>query len=386
MGRLQQVSQRVLQMLRGALASRKVRLALAGVCVLAAIGAGVSAFLHQRSLTANYALNQLNEAIKTGNAPALERLVDVAALASGFANNLVAALPPDAENSSPQEARAHYQHLVQAKLLAALGLGEKGEGEKGKGEGAKTPAHGGTPGAPARPLDDPVFDILREPVVLLPANLVEQLRAHPFTMQTEDGDLAIITTTVEQPRLKLHVVLRLGMRRTANGWRVTELAGGEQIAREVMDAVQQLKTKANEAFAQENERINSLMNTYYHIESCKAVVFPPSGSGEVRLRITLTGRNMSERDVVNSAAICTLTDSQNKKLAALRLENTREIKAEAAFEHAWFYTFETMYPEVKALLDADAVHCHAEAAAVSLGKGSLLYPRKLQDFPGVRLE
>ena len=378
-----------------ALRTRKVQLALAGIGVAALVLAGVHVYLQKRAATLEYAVAQLNEAIAKGNIEELARRVDFVALSRDLAAAIAAV-----QSDSASGAQQSYQDIVQKRLLALFAQGGEGSGG-GHAPAAEAPKSGHAPegeaagghappagaGAPPpAPMDAPVFDILKKPIHILPPDLLAQLQAHPFAIQAADADAAILMTTLEHAQIHQEFTLRLGMHRTAEGWRVTGISRPEQFVRTFTDRIKTLEAEAVEAFEQENARIASLMSTYYHIDSCASVLFPPDSSGVVRLRVSLKGSNMGERDLVAAAAVCSLLGPAEDKLASLRLENTRAVKVGETFEHAWFYNFEERYPEVDALVAAKDVRCTAETSAVSMGRGVLLYPRKLKDLPGVRLE
>ncbi|MDR2726852.1 MAG: hypothetical protein LBC10_02515, partial [Deltaproteobacteria bacterium] len=347
--------------------------------------AGVALYLHKRAATVEYAVRQINEAVAAGEVEQLERWVDFAGLSDRLAASMAGVQP-----GAGQDARQRYRSIVQHKLqevFAKGGGGHGGGGGLGGGHGGGSPA-----GAPVHipdqivPMEDEVFDILKKPIRIVPQNLLEQLKERPLTIQVQDEDMAILSTTVEHAALKQDFVLRLVMRRTDQGWRLNSFGNSDQLVGGFLNRISELQTVALEAFEQENDRQRLLMDTYYSVDACQAAVFPPDAAGVARLRITLKGNNLGERDMLTSGMLCEMFDRSGAKLASLRLENNRVVAAGGAFEHAWFYNFEEQYAEVKALIAAGTVRCVATPTAVSLGRGSMLHLRNAKDFPGVRLE
>ncbi len=355
--------------------SRKARLAAVGFVAVALVGLGVFLLLQYRASTLGYTLNRLNQAVATRNVEELARRVDFVSLSHGLA--LVIAEATDRQNA---EAVFSMEHDIQQMLLELF------TGKAEKGEESRLPPGYTPPERQKAPLDDPVFDILKKPTHVVPPNLLEQLVARPFALQAEEGDLAVIETAVEHPQLGIELPVRLSLLRDPQtGWQVHDIANAPELVALFLDRVKQMEQDAQAAFEAENDRLLALMNTYYHVESCRAVLFPPDADDVVRLRLVLTGRNLGERELVASATMGELLDQDGAVIGTLRLENVRSVRAGDTFEHAWFYSFENRYPEVVAMLEAKSVSCRAIPATVSLGKGQLLYPRKLEDLPGVRI-
>lgn len=348
--------------------SRKVRLALAGVGVLVCAAIGAVIFMQQQKRTPEYALERLNEAVATRNLEQLARLVDFVSLSQDLADAVLeTGLQPD------EFTAATLQTAVQRRLLQLFSSPLVATEEE-------------PPARPRGPLDDPVYDILRKPVHVLPPSLMSQLIAKPFTMLAEGDDVVGLETTIEHPQLQLSAPLRLIMRKRAGQWIVTGVSNSRAITGVFSEKVKDLKQAATEAFDAENRRVRSLMHTYYAITECRPILFPPDASGVVRFRLVLSGKNGGDRELVSSASHCIIMNQQGEHIGTLRLENTRAVTPGDTFEHAWFYTFEQRYPEVEAMLSGGELSCRADPVLVSLGRGSVLYPRKLEDFPGLRFE
>jgi hypothetical protein len=359
-------SKRALVRVRKLLRSRKVRLGLAGLCVLVCVGVGALVFMQRQKLTPEYALDRLNQAIATRNLEELAGLVDFVSLSQGFAAAIVETrIQP--ENLTATD----LQLAVQRRLLVLFASAPAPEEEAQAAPRAKGP------------LDDPVFDILKKPTHVLPPTMMAQLIAKPFAITIEDEDVVALETTIEFPQLQLVEPLRLLMRNGPDGWMVTAVSNSRALAGAFAEKIRSRETAAKEAFAAENHRVIALMHTYYNVTECRPILFPPDSNDVVRLRLILSGKNGGDRELISSASRCTIMNQQGEAIGALRLENTRAVPSGDLFEHAWFYTFEQRYPEVERMLAGGELSCAVEPVLVSLGRGSVLYPRKLEDWPGV---
>ena len=357
--------------------NRAVRLGALGLLLILLIGAGVFAFLQYRASTVDYALKQLNLGIAARNVETVTHLVDFVSLSRGLATAIV-----ELSENPTADSLSSTEHRIQEALLRLF----TGKGSAHAPEEPRTPPGYTPPERPKSPLDDPIFDILRKPTHVLPADLMDQLVAKPFTLLASEDHLAVVETRMEHPRLELSLPLRLTLiKENDTGWQVREIAGVRELVNQFWQCIETLKQDAMIAFEAENSRVESLMNTYYNVENCKAILFPPDPTNVVRLRLVLTGTNLGDRELVASASRCEILDQTDTVLGTLRLENIRAVRAGESFEHSWFYNFEQHYPEVKAMLAAESLSCRALPATVSLGKGQLLYPRKIEDLPGVQL-
>ena len=369
--------------------SRALRLLLIVLVIVAIAAIGVSQHLQKRAASLEYAVSQFNEALAVDNLEKLAQMVDVGSLSEKLATAWVAAQP-----DVGQDAQQRYRNTVRRKLQFLFAKKPVGGHEPAKHGNAeeKNPDKAPDNAQADRlkeiaPLDNEIFNILKLPTQILPPNFLNQLKAHPLVIQAQDENAAILSTKVDHAQLKHSFILRLAMQRTDRGWRVNDFSNTDQLVKEFLDQLNAVKNEAMEAFEQENARQQLLMNTYYHIGSCRAVVFPPdAAAGVVRLRITLKGSNLGERDALASGSVCDMFDQSGVKVASLRVENTRVVNAGTTFDHAWFFNFEERYPELDALLAAGRVRCVATPSTVSLVRGIMLRTRDVNDLPGVQLE
>ena len=372
---------RLREKLETALRSRKCRLILCGLGIAAIMLAGVWLYFQKRAASVEYAVAQLNQAIASNNVEQLARMVDFYGLSAKLGAAMAEASPEDgAEVNS--DARQRCQDAVQRKLLNIFS--QEG-GDVAPALPAQSVARPENPDL-AVAMYNEIFDILRKPTSILPPNFLSQLKDRPLAIHARDDNTAILSTTVEHAQLKHVFSINLAMQRNDQGWRVSGLADSARLVNEFWDLVKESKNRALEAIAQENDRQRLLMNTYYNIRTCRSALFPPDAGGVTRLRVTVEGSNLGERDIFASGSKCDLLDRNDVRIASLRLENTRTVKAGERFEHGWFYSFLEDFPEVEALVAAGEVSCVATATTVLLGRGSVLYFRDPEEFPGVRLE
>jgi hypothetical protein len=360
--------------------SRKGRILLGVLVAALGVIAAVAVHVVRQQSTLEYAVRGLNEAIRQGDRAALAERVDFVNLSEKLAQAVLARMP-DAGPDAGEDALPRYQDAVQRRLLEIFSSGTAEAGRNAAGKNA--------PPVAGRPLEDPVFNILREPLAVLPGNLLEQLREHPFAIQRQDRDVAILATAVDHPDLEQSFEIRLTAVRTEGTWRITQVSNARQLTDAFLDKVDELKGKAVHAFEEENARILSLVGAYYHVDSCRPVLFVPSPeqkNGIVQLRVTISGSNMGKQEIIASAVIAEFADRNGRFLTSMRLENQRAVKPGESFVHAWFYDFEEEFAEVETLRQADGVFCTARPINVSMGRATMLYPRDIADFPGVRFK
>jgi hypothetical protein len=361
---------------RALMRSRKGRILLGVLVAALGLVAAVAVHVVRQRSTLEYAVRGVNEAIRQKDRVALAGYVDFVNLSEKLARAVLARTPDAGEDDLPR-----YQDAVQRHLLEIFSPEAAVAGKNAIGANA--------PSAAGRPLEDPVFNILREPLAVLPGDLLEQLQERPFAIQRQDRDVGILASSVDHPDLEQSFEIHLTAVRADGTWRITQVSNARQLADAFLDKVDELKGKAVHAFEEENARILSLVGAYYHVDDCRPVLFVPSPEqkdGIVQLRVTISGSNMGKQEIVASAVIADFADRNGRFLTSMRLENQRAVKPGESFVHAWFYDFEEEFAEVETLRQADGVFCTARPVNVSMGRATMLYPRDIDDFPGVRFK
>lgn len=350
------------------------------VSVLVLMGVAVTLYVRQRREKAGleYAVEQLNAAVASGDLAALSRWVDFDELTGSLAdiwNRVRSETPPTGAG------RRALQHKMQAALHEAFSeppratpeQEEKNEGKAGSGPKVEEEKKG--------------FTTIPSPVPVLPEDFAAQLAAEPFRVRGRDGDHGLAATQIRHPGLGLQLPLQLAALRTSSGWRFTRLANADHVVRIWKKANEDFHIRREALFAARNAEIREIMNRHCCITECRAGVAKVEKDGSVLITVDLEGTNTGNEVLRSAGLYCRLEDQQGNLVDEKQISFSRRLEPATPFRQYWNFDYEPGTPQARLLLQRRGLVCKAEVQAVSLENGKLLYPHpysELEEAPSPR--
>lgn len=352
------------------------------VSALVLIGVAAAVYVHQRREKAGleYAVEQLNAAVASGDLAALSRWVDFDELTGSLAD-----IWSRVRSETPQAGagRRALQHKMQTALYEAFSepphaapepKEEKDEGKTGSGPKAEEEKKG--------------FTTIPSPVSVLPENFAAQLAAEPFRVLGRDGDHGLAVTQIRHPGLGLQLPLQLAALRTSSGWRFTRLANADHVVRIWKKADEDFHIRREALFSARNAEIREIMNRHCCITECRAGVAKVEEDGSVLITVDLEGTNTGDEVLRSAGLYCRLEDHQGNLVDEKQISFARRLEPATPFRQYWNFDYEPGTPQARLLLQQRGLVCKAEVQAVSLENGKLLYPHsysELEEAPSSRV-
>lgn len=344
------------------------------IAVLVLMGVAAAWYLHQRREKAGfeYAVEQLNAAVASGDLAALSRWVDFDELTGSLADIWSRVR---SETLPAGAGRRALQHKMQAALHEAFSELPRAEPEQK--EESKAEKAGSGPKVEEKKKG---FTTIPAPVPVLPENFAAQLVAEPFRVRGRDGDHGLAATQIRHPGLGLQLPLQLAALRTSAGWRFMRLANADQVVRLWKKADEDFHIRREALFSARNAEIREIMNRHCCITECRAGVAKVEKDGSVLITVDLEGTNTGN-EVLRSAGLhCRLEDQQGNLVDEKQISFSRRLEPATPFRQYWNFDYEAGTPQARLLLQRTGLVCKATVQAVSLENGKLLYPRPYSEL------
>lgn len=219
-------------------------------------------------------------------------------------------------------------------------------------------------------LPDP--DKQRQPP-LLPADLLQQLQARPFTLEKVIGSTGSIVTKVEHPQTEMAVTVRLFLEKLPTGWTVRRMDGVGQIVRAFMDKLNAFNSNRESLFNARNAATLEQMNQTAKMGACSARLGIVRPNGDVTLIMRVEGSNASDEAFSAASVQCKLFDKAGNEILRRQFGLTSVVKPGQNFRIESVYDFEASDPFAAILRANNNPTCTPQVMSITLSSGKLLY-------------
>lgn len=381
--------------------SRFKWISLTVVLLIAASIAATIYFRQQRwKNSLEFALTELNMAIAASDINTLTRRVDFSSLAKGMALDIIdnmgptpvseeGPMPPDQNFRNPQRIRWMEEQVQNAltKLFTDKPVAVM-EKKAVVDPNADIPAD----------QRGPLFDRAREALALeaakvetetkeeelpnpdkqrkpplLPADLLQQLQTHLFTLEKTTGSTGSIVSRVEHPQARMAVTVRLYLENLPAGWTVRRMDGVGQIVRAYMDELHAFNSNRESLFHARNAATLEQMNRTAKMGACTARLGVVRPNGDVALIMRVEGSNTSEDTFTAASVQCTLHDKEGREILRRQFGLTSAVKPGQNFRIDSVYDFDASDPFTAILRANNSPTCTPQVMSITLSSGKLLY-------------
>lgn len=318
-------------------ALRLVLFAAAGLVALA--GAGAGGWWWRMTNRPEYAVEQLAQAFRDGDAAAFERRVDVDKVVDQLlavqlrASVVQGAPPPDAHGTAQ-----HRDALRQA--LLALPVGAPGEHRR----------------------ED-----------LLPPDFRVQMGAGVAAIAERAGDHALVVVPVKNEALEATFEMRVTLMDGKGGWRVSGLLDPEGQLAAHNAALERALAREHAAAVAEQNRIAERLAGLVRLEHTLVGIDTLSGARKFKaLVVRVAGANQSDTVVGRVVVDCAVQDETGRVLRTLKLVRTGQLRPGEAFSESWLIDLDETEPKDVPLLNAKRLDGRARVRSVVLPDGEII--------------
>lgn len=331
----------------------------AGALVCAALAAA-AAWHGYTASQPEYALREIEQALREYDTKRFAASVDRDALAAQLARQLSTKPVMQAGNPVPDA-----QELTKATLAALLQLTTPPSAdakEEPHANSTSTPNGSGKDTLPAPPrIPGPI-----------PEGLGALIANQGLRLFAREGALAIAATEVAHEQLGVEYPLRLAMQKGFWKWRVTEIANAEEL-RDIYDQrVASLKAAYRESVDAFNARTRALMASRLSITASYAGLDTLTEANDRVLILRVEGhmKDIAPRKVGFTFRII---DADGKPVHTVRLVMGTPLSHDGHFAESWPISLDMSRAEGRALAEAKApLRCETEVHMMLLDDGTIL--------------
>ena len=330
------------------LASRAVKgAAIALVCALLALGAFYGWQYYQFRQSDQFAFERLRESLSPAQPEKLASAVDFNTVASELASGAIRAFP--FFRAGPEQ-EWEIRQMIQSGLLRRLRSKET-PGAKGESAGMEK--------------------LLDSPFSLLPDNFIGQF-VQNLSLRKESAHSAYIETRIHHPQLDRDFSPVFRLEKSADGWRVTHLLNGDELAAELREGLIARQTMREKKIIDKNSATGAQMAALLPGPECQASAGTLSDGRTVIVSIEVRSRNAGDVQVNNMTLDATLSGRGGVAISR-SLNVAKPVPPGGPFSHRWTIELDAASPEAKKLLWAGALSCRARWRSMGLGNSRVLH-------------
>lgn len=323
-----------------------LKLAVAGVLLLATAAALAGWRHYQYRQTADFAFQRFREALRPVNLEALVAAVDFNGLCRPLARAMVRHYPFLRPGPLQEQ---HLDDMVQERLLEQLRV-KKEESPKELPDEASR---------------------LKSPLYVVPPDLITQFLTS-LALERADAATAVLTATVRHQLLDRDFPLRLRMERTAGGWRVSALENAEELVGQFREAQLARMRGQRQLLVDKNAATQERMDSLAPVEACH-VQSGLLSDGKTRLAVvTVQARNKGQAPISSMNFSATIQGAGGEPLLQRYLNAVDPVMPGQPFSHSWTIEMEAGSRQGRAL-DGAGLTCQARWQTMGLGTGEVLH-------------
>lgn len=387
-----------------------------GVTLVVLVGAAAGVYIRQKNWEASFdfALQELNMAVATGDLNLLAKRVDFTLLGRQVVKDIMdnmdatpvsedGPVQPEANRHNPRRAR-WLESEVQKTLFKLFTEKPQAAGE---GTSKKEPdKKDEIPAEQRGPLFDRAQEVLARqaaeaaegkgvdsgppnpdtmvPPPMLPGDLLAQLQNAPFKVEKLTAETATAVTRVEHKKAHMAVTLRLVAQKTPLGWMFTRVDGLGQMVRTYMDELRAFNTYRESLFHARNASMLELMNRTVKIVDCVAMLGVIQKDGSVTLIMRVEGTNTGDDTFSAASMQCVLYDEPEHEVIRQQFGLTNVVKPNENFRINYVQDFEPDDPFNAILRNNKTLTCVPQVTSITLQRGKLLYVKPFSAYTNVR--
>lgn len=341
----------LLSPLPGWVAAHKKLAILAGVILLAALVAGgIFGFReYQYRQSANYAFEQLREALNPPKPDQLARLVDFNAIGNELARAIKKSFP--FYLAGKDQERNIRNRLQNALLRSFMQKDEK---------------------KAALPDLDDQQALLQVPLEIMPADFVSQLR-ESLVLREAGERSAILMAKIDQPLLGRSFTPVLGLDKTASGWKVDKVLNADELLAQLREAMLQRHVKLRNVYEHKNMLTSKRMDSLLPVQSCSVHAGLLSDGKTLVMTVQVIGRNKGNVQINNFNVDASIMGKNGKLVAQRFLNVAKPVAPGEDFNHRWNFELESDSPLARAIMQNQPLQCAAKWQTLGLNNSEVLH-------------
>lgn len=340
---------------------RRVGLGTAATaCVVLATMAGRHWYMASQP---EYALQQIERALREHDAKRFADYVDRDSLAGGLARQLVVPNQDETGTLPPEEITKAALHSLQQLTSPPEGSAEGGK--EGHASGGKAESGGG--GHDKTALTPPTIP---PPV---PADLAHQLVESGLNLFAREDKVAIAATKVRYEALGADYPLKLVMEKGFWKWRVVGVANPVELQTTYTEAVASMKAHYRAEVEAANKAIRERMARHISITTAYAGLDTLTGGTEHILILRAEGVVAADRAPQKVGFVFRILDADATLLQTVRLVMETPLTHDGAFGESWTLSLDMERPESRRLVQAKGpLRCEPSVSMMLLKDGTIL--------------
>lgn len=335
--------------IRQLLTSRAMRAAaIAVICALLGAGAFYGWRYYQFRQSSQFAFERLRDALSPAQPEKLASMIDFNTVARELADGAIKAFP---FFRAGLDQEWEIRQMIQSGLLRSF---------RSKDAGAAKNQEAGM---------EKQLDL---PFALLPHNFNSQL-AQTLSLRKENDHSAYISATIRQTMLDRDFSPVFHLQKGADGWRVTHLLNGDELAASLRDGLVARQAMRQKKIIDKNSATSAQMEALLPGPGCQASAGMLSDGRTMLVAIDVRSRNAGNVQVNNMTLDITLSGRGGVVLSR-SLNVAKSVPPGAAFSHRWNVELDAAEnQEGKRLLFAGPLSCKASWRSMGLGNSRVLH-------------
>ncbi len=314
-------------------------------------GGGLYAYKqHTYKQSPEFFLTQLNAGLQSNNLPLLATLIDFRSLTDDISKQIVRAPIPQHYGKIRETEYIVVAEQIQNDFILAMQTKDE---EK-----------------PANPNPNPLA-----PLEPLPADFAMQISGK-FRLQGLADNKAIITTTINHPRLKKDYKLSFLCEQKPH-WMVTKFINFNELLAEYIDEENKLEVLRENKFLEDNIKFAKRMSDQFSVSDCTAFVHTAS-DGHTTLFVRVRGYNRGPFIIQNMtfATEVIAETSEGPMTIEKDLNMAARILPGVDLQDSYSIELDKNKPEDMLLINTTNFVCKAKPRMMTLGNGTLLFTKR----------
>lgn len=293
-------------------AGHRLLATLAAIVIIAGLCAGgwYGWQTYQYRQSGEYAFERLRAALNPPDTAALAKMVDFNSISDDLAKAAAQAFP--FYMAGPDQTREIRMNAQTALLRSFM---------------EKPPSKSQTP------VEESEEDLLKQPLYLIPPDLLEQLSSS-LAYHPKNDTSGYLSASIENKLLRQPFSLMLGMERGPDGWKLSRLLNAQDLLAAVKDSMLKRHAAQRELFEKRNAATQKRMNSMLPIQSCTANAGLLSDQKTLLMVVHVLARNTGPVQINNMTVNCEISRG-GKPIIQRYLNAAQAVPPGTDFSHRW---------------------------------------------------